>query len=309
MISLSKVTRVGILGLHWVVGRRSHTPHRISCVVVTEVEGTRLVWIIYYWRWLLTWLRVVTTRRRKTVYWLLLSIRRLLYKRRLLRWRLVWLLVNCLHIFVVSFWLVSILRRIQSRLVGWNDSFLLHNPYFLRLNIPRSIFLWFLFSNWFPSFFSDWFFPLFVFLIFYFGSPGRSHRYHIFKHIWMPDSPKIIAEHSEGLIIGWFALEPIKCPVGPVNIRFFQIFDQILPRNIPIIITKLSQKIRYAHSPHKCLLIKETLLKGLVRYQIPWCYSRLQPTPVIKMTRVNQLVRNTQRKRRFKHSRQIYLVT
>ena len=134
------------------------------------------------------------------------------------------------------------------RLLSRQNSSLLHNIDLFRLNNSRVI----------GS-------HLFVVLGVDNGSPwGRPHRNHILKHIRMPSLGEIIGKNSVSLVITWLTLESIKRPIGPVNISLLQISDQMFPRNVSIIVAKLSQKVGIAQSPYKSLSVGQFFLELLV---------------------------------------------
>ena len=144
-----------------------------------------------------------------------------------------------------SWWLRLLLRNIDWSILLWsklrflnrNDLFLLKNIDFLRSNIIwlTSLILILRRSNN--------------------SSFWRSHRNHILQHIRMPSLRKIISKYTISLILSRITFEPIKWPISPINISLFEISHEMFPRNISVIVAKLTKEVRMTKSSDKCLSI------------------------------------------------------
>ena len=66
----------------------------------------------------------------------------------------------------------------------------------------------------------------------------------------------MIGEDTICLISFWVALEAVQGPISPVNVSFFEVLDEIVPRNVLRVIAILSEKVRNSQSSHKGLRVK-----------------------------------------------------
>jgi hypothetical protein len=80
---------------------------------------------------------------------------------------------------------------------------------------------------------------------------------------------KLVAEHTIRLIFLRLAFETVQCPVSPINISFFQILYEVIPRDILTVVAKLSQKIRISHSSDESLRVEKLLLEIFIRDKAP----------------------------------------
>ena len=77
-----------------------------------------------------------------------------------------------------------------------------------------------------------------------------SYTLQISQHFGMPRRTKIFIPNPISLILLIIALIPIEAPVGPIEVKFLHIFDQINPVPISRVVAELSHQkwnaVRYA---------------------------------------------------------------
>ena len=177
------------------------------------------------------------------------------------------------------------LRLLQSR----NHSPLLRYLYSWRLNIHRSIYrsISLLRGRHLKRLRLVHIAILQIFRLSNLRSWRRPHRYKILKHIRMPGISEIVGKYSISLIFFGLAFEPVQTPVSPIYISFFQIFDQMVPRNIFLIVTKLPQKVRIPQPSHVGLRVEQSIFELLVTDKIPSRYGGRRPAPFVEMSSVD----------------------
>ena len=128
--------------------------------------------------------------------------------------------------------------------------------------------------------------PLFINV---FGCPYGPQ---IIKNIRISNIPKLMIKYAISLIlirVIRVTLKPIDGPVNPIYISLFQIFDQIFPRSIPFIVSKLAQNIRNSITTYKCLRIEHFLSEWIIAECCHW----RRPWKWIEMSTIYQFIWNT----------------
>lgn len=95
---------------------------------------------------------------------------------------------------------------------------------------------------------------------------------------------EVIGKHSICLVLIWIALEAIQSPVCPIYSSLFQVFDQVVPRDVSLVISELAKQIRMAETAHEGLGVEHLLFEAVVRDQGP---TGDRPRETVKMTRVD----------------------
>jgi hypothetical protein len=121
----------------------------------------------------------------------------------------------------------------------------------------------------------------------------------------VPGIREIVGEYPVGFVLARFPLEAIEGPICPIDIRLLQISHQVKPRSIPSVVTELSQEIRYFEAPNIRLSVEQFLSELLVAVDTP---GGNRPRKPIEMTRVYQLIWDTELDGFFLYSGQIKLV-
>lgn len=95
---------------------------------------------------------------------------------------------------------------------------------------------------------------------------------------------EVIGKHTISLVLIWVALEAIQSPICPINSSLFQVFDQISPRNVSLVVSELAQQVRMAEAAHEGLGVKHLLFEAVIGNQGP---TGDRPRETIKMARVD----------------------
>ena len=116
---------------------------------------------------------------------------------------------------------------------------------------------------------------------------------------------KVIGEHSVSLILVRITFETIQGPVCPIYPRLFQIFDEIVPRDISLVVSELAEQVRMAEAAHEGLRVEHLLFEAVVRDQGPACD---RPRETIKMTSVDEFILDTELQRILEDASKVELI-
>jgi hypothetical protein len=70
---------------------------------------------------------------------------------------------------------------------------------------------------------------------------GCSDGPQILEDIVIPDVFEVMGEDAVGFVLAWIvgiALEAVDGPINPIDIRFFQISDQVVPRSVSFVVAE-----------------------------------------------------------------------
>ena len=131
----------------------------------------------------------------------------------------------------------------------------------------------------------------------------------ILEQFRVPDAPEIMRPNAISFVLLAVTLVAVKAPIGPVQIQLLDVFDEILPRGAPVVLSELAQQERHSLPPcdssNVQLLVEQLLSEPLLAHRIP---KHRSPGKPVEMPTVDQLMRNLELQRVLQHCPEIQLV-
>lgn len=76
---------------------------------------------------------------------------------------------------------------------------------------------------------------------------------------------EVIGEHSVSLVFIWIALEAVQSPVRPIYVSLFQVFDEVVPRDVSLVVSELTEQVRMTKAAHKGLRVEHLFFEAVIR--------------------------------------------